>query len=105
MKKTLIATTALVLTTGYAAAEVTLSGDGRMGMVYDGDDITFSSRARVKFHLNGETDGGLKFGGEFRVDQENNRAGVRSASNGTAGHVFISGSFGKLSMGSMDSAS
>lgn len=98
MKKVLFATSALVLTAGFASAEVALSGDGRMGFIYDGDDMQFSSRARVKFTLTGETDSGLSFGGSFRADN------ASSAKNGTAGSVWISGAYGKLSMGDVDSA-
>ncbi|MCV2445947.1 porin [Paracoccus sp. DMF] len=104
MKKVLFATTALVMTAGVAAAEVAVSGDGRMGMIYDGNDAQFSSRARVTFTLTGESDAGLSFGGAFRVDQESDyTAGYagseRSAARGTAGAVWISGTYGKLSMG------
>ena len=67
MKKVLFATSALVLSAGFASAEVALSGDGRMGMIYDGNDVQFSSRARVKFTLTGESDAGLSFGAAFRV--------------------------------------
>ena len=108
MKKILLATTMLAATTGFAAAEVTLSGDARMGIISNFDDaltttinesdLQFTSRARVKFTLSGSTDGGLDFGGSFRAD---NAAG---AASGTAGSVFISGAFGKLSMGDVDGA-
>lgn len=106
MKKVLFATSALIAFAGAAAAEVAVSGDGRMGMVYDGEDMQFSSRARAKFTMTGESDAGLSFGGSFRVDQENysaNPAG-RSAAKGTAGSVFVSGTYGKLSMGDVVSA-
>lgn len=104
MKKVLFATSALVLSAGFASAEVALSGDGRMGVIYDGNDAQFSSRARVKFTLTGESDAGLSFGGAFRVDQESdytagNTESNRSAARGTAGAVWISGTYGKLSMG------
>ncbi|TRW98610.1 porin [Paracoccus sp. M683] len=102
MKKVLFATTALVLSAGFAAAEVSVSGDGRMGFVYDGNDMQFASRARVKFTLTGESDAGLSFGGSFRVDHEN--AGGGLASSGTAGSVYVSGTYGKLSMGDVVSA-
>ena len=106
MKKVLFATSALVLTAGVAAAEVAVSGDGRMGVIYDGNDAQFSSRARVLFTLTGESDAGLSFGGSFRVDQENYSSNdFRSASKGTAGVVWISGTYGKLSMGDTESAS
>ncbi|WP_112873237.1 porin [Paracoccus endophyticus] len=106
MKKVLFATSALVALSGAAYAEVAVTGDGRMGIVYDGEDMQFSSRARAKFNLTGETDSGLSFGGAFRVDEENYSANPdgRSAAHGTDGFVFISGTFGKLSMGDVVSA-
>ena len=54
MKKILLATSILAATTGYAAAEVAVSGNGRMGIVYDGNDVQLSSRARVQFNLSGD---------------------------------------------------
>lgn len=105
MKKVLFATTALVLSAGFASAEVAVSGDGRMGVIYDGADAQFSSRARVQFTLTGESDAGLSFGGAFRVDQETGPSTSRSAANGSRGAVWISGTYGKLSMGDVSSAS
>ncbi|MTH65257.1 porin [Paracoccus shanxieyensis] len=99
MKKVLFATSALVMSAGFASAEVAVSGDGRMGVIYDGNDAQFSSRARVKFTLTGESDAGLSFGGAFRVDQEDYNSDYRSAAKGTRGVVWISGTYGKLSMG------
>jgi outer membrane protein OmpU len=149
MKKILLASTALVLSAGVAAAEVKISGDGWMGLFYNGnaagtpavastagqciDNVAgtiaavaagaecgagttriagtagvaagavpsktqMQSRARVTFTLSGETDGGLAFGGSFRADN------AGGAAVGTAGSVFISGDFGKLSMGDVDTA-
>ena len=83
MKNTLLASTALVLSVGAAAAadftmadtghdhSITLSGDARMGIIYNRVEICtegcvfsdydarFTSRARVEFTGSGETDGGL----------------------------------------------
>lgn len=100
MKKVLIATTALVASAGFAAADVAISGDGRLGVIVNNrdGDTEFTSRARVSFTLSGETDNGIAFGGSFRADN------ASSASGGTAGSVFVSGDFGKLSMGDVDSA-
>uniref|UniRef100_UPI00286B43FE porin n=1 Tax=Tabrizicola sp. TaxID=2005166 RepID=UPI00286B43FE len=85
---------------GFAAAEITLSGDARMGIIDDfgTGDTAFTSRARVKFTMSGETDGGLSFGASFRADN------AVDAKGGTAGEVFISGAFGKLAMGDVDGA-
>ena len=98
MKKLLLASTALVMSAGVAAADVTVGGDGRMGLIYNGDDVQFTSRVRVSFTLSGETDAGMAFGGSIRAD--NAPGGTR----GTAGNVFVSGDFGKLSMGDVDGA-
>jgi len=78
MKKALLASTALVLSAGVAVADVTVSGDGRMGVLYYDDDIknaygddtnyAFTSRIRIIFTASGETDGGLVFGGSVRAD-------------------------------------
>ena len=101
MKKVLFATTALVMsmTAGVAVAEVAVTGDARMGLVYDGNDAQFSSRARVKFTLTGESDAGLSFGASFRADNADD-----DAKNGTSGSVWISGTYGKLEMGDVVSA-
>jgi outer membrane protein OmpU len=106
MKKLLLATSILAGTASIAAAEITLSGDARMGflnnVLFDtltqDDDTGFTSRARVQFTFSGETDGGLSFGASFRADN------ASSASSGTAGSVFLSGAFGKISMGDVDGA-
>ena len=99
MKKVLFATTALVLTAGVAAAEVSTGGSGRMGVVsINGGDLEFTSRIRITFAASGETDGGLAFGGSIRAD---NAVGGNA---GTAGSVFIEGAFGKLSMGDVSGA-
>lgn len=102
MKKLLLASTALVMSAGVAAADVALSGDAWMGLKYNGNlaanKTQMVSRARVTFTLSGETDGGLAFGGSFGAHNAGN------ASTGDAGSVFISGDFGKLSMGDVDSA-
>lgn len=95
--KTLLTSTALLLASvSFASTEITLSGSARMGVIDDfGDDSTgFTSRARVEFSLSGETDGGLSFGA----------GNASGASSGTAGSVFVSGAFGKLSMGDVDGA-
>ena len=99
MKKILLATTMLAASAGFASAEVALSGDAYMGLYRDfGGETVFASQARVIFTLSGETDGGLQFGASFRADN------AGGAHDGTAGSVYISGAFGKLSMGDVDSA-
>jgi len=97
MKKILLATTILSMSAGFAAADVSVSGDARMGVVSTDGNSVFSSRVRFKFSGSGTTDGGLAFGGSARADN------ASGASGGTAGSVFISGAFGKISMGDVDS--
>lgn len=99
MKKILLASTVLVAASAAAHAEVSLSGDARMGITAGaGKDATFSSRARVKFTAAGETDGGLSYGASFRA------ADAAGAAAGTAGSVSVSGAFGSIAMGDNDSA-
>ncbi|MFO1201314.1 MAG: porin [Tabrizicola sp.] len=103
MKKILLATSAVALFAGAAAAEVTTTGTARMGIVYADDGTTsstqFSSRVRIIFTASGETDSGLSFGASVRNDQ----SGVGGTANGDS-TVFISGAFGKLTMGDVSGA-
>lgn len=105
MKKVLLATSALVMTAGFAAAEVSLSGSARMGIVHfdDGTDSAtlFSSRVRVVFTLSGETDSGLSFGASVRHDQDDAPGDGLANGDNT---VYISGAFGKLTMGDVSGA-
>ncbi|MBT8424105.1 MAG: porin [Silicimonas sp.] len=101
MKKVLLASTALVLSAGVAAADVSVGGDGRMGVIsLDGADLGFTSRIRISFSASGETDAGLAFGGSVRVDNYESD----QATNGTEGSVFVEGTFGKISMGDVSGA-
>ena len=98
MKKVLLATTVLAMTATVAAAEVAVTGNARMGVVYNGDSasdkLQFANRIRVIFTMSGETDSGLAFGASVRADQA---SGASTGGNG--GSVFVSGAFGKLAMG------
>ena len=118
MKKVLLASTALVLSAGVAAADVRVSGDGRMGIVSGfNDDVSFTSRVRIAFTGSGQTDGGLSFGGSIRADNAGgltiNDTGPAVTGDdivpgggaaGVAGSVFISGDFGTLTMGDVAGA-
>ena len=111
MKKILLATTLLVSTAGFAAADVAVSGSARMGLVNgpvlqaDGktkNETYFSSRVRIVFTGSGTTDGGLTFGASTRADQFAGNANVSGASTQTTNGdstVYISGEFGKLTFG------
>jgi outer membrane protein OmpU len=103
MKKILLATTLLAGFAGAASAEVTISGEARMGVEDLGgpEGVQFIQRVRVKFAMEGETDGGLAFGAEMRADQDGGNAD--DTANGDS-IVYIPGAFGKLSMGDVGSA-
>lgn len=102
MKKFLIATTMIVGTAGVAAAEVTLSGNGRMGVTYNeadvGNEVAFNSRVRASIDMSAESDSGLSFGGSFGVHD------AVGAASGLNGSIYVEGAFGKLSMGDVSSA-
>ena len=98
MKQILASTALFALTAGFASAEVTLSGDARMGLIGDGSDVYFTHRVRAKFTLSGESDSGFTFGASFRPSN------AGAAADGYAGEVFISGAFGTLTMGDIDNA-
>jgi outer membrane protein OmpU len=108
MKKILLATSALSLMAGAAAADVAVSGSARMGLVYadtvDGSTTEFSSRVRIVFTASGETDTGLSFGASMRADQIGGNGGSSTGTTNGDSTVFISGAFGKLTMGDVGGA-
>ena len=100
--KTLLASTAiLAATVGIASAEVAVTGTARMGLIdtFGDTGVQFSSRVRINFTASGETDTGLAFGASVRADQ----SGQGNTENGDS-TVYISGGFGKLTMGDVDGA-
>ena len=99
MKRLLLATTALGMSAGLAMADVTVGGDGRMGVVVDNDEnMKLSSRVRISFTASAELDGGMTAGGSIRADN------AGGGTSGTGGSVFLMGAFGKLSAGDVDPA-
>lgn len=126
LRSSIFATTALVATAGIAAADVTLTGSAQMGLI-GGDTINnttgvvtprsnqFFTDIDVTFSMTGETDGGLSFGANIDLDESdgsNTAAGAAGvgASAAFAGNtqggeeIFISGAFGRLTMGDTDGA-
>jgi len=112
MKKVLLASTALVATSGFAAAQgIELSGNAEMGIFDDGvDSAQFFSSVDVRFSMSGETDNGLTFGASIDLDDIGDMAIAGNDPSGNTGgefadySVFISGSFGTLTMGDTDGA-
>ena len=110
MKKVLFATTALVASAGIASAEVAISGSAEMGIV-GGDrynDTQFFQSVDVRFTMTGETDSGLTFGAtidlEDAVDTARTGADLVDSRGFSDYTVFVSGSFGTLTMGDTDGA-
>ena len=103
MKKILLTTTAMVAFAGAASAEVSLSGYAEIGIIGGsaaGMETQFHHDFDVKFTLSGETDNGLTFGATIDLDEVS--GGISNRANPSA--VFISGSFGTLTMGDTDGA-
>jgi len=104
MKKILLATTMLVGTAGFAAAEVAISGYAELGIAQGAgatDGAEFHTDVDVTFKMTGETDSGLSFGVSVDLD-EAGKLGGTDTNNGTA--VFVEGAFGKFTMGDTDGA-
>jgi outer membrane protein OmpU len=70
MKKVLFASTALVLTAGVAAADVTVSGSANMGLYYSDAAGSAIVKNEIDFDVKGtgETDGGISFGASMDID-------------------------------------
>lgn len=113
MKKLLLATTVLVGTAGFAAAEVSFSGEAAMGVGRDGDNTVANAYNDGDFHLyssaklittmSGESDAGLTFGASFDVSVGRGYAFAddegfedKSGAFGSP-EIFVEGAFGKLS--------
>lgn len=125
MQKALLATTALVLSAGVAAADVTISGYGRTGIIYYEDDTPGAketqviSRLRMNIDATTETDAGVEFGGRLRLqwDQNANSHGAiddlglpddlsanRDALRTQAGKLWISAQGLTVEIGNVDTA-
>jgi outer membrane protein OmpU len=118
MKKLLIASTALVATSGFAAAEVTLGGSAQFGVIYQEDrvlpDVTSPGDTvdddlfldyELQFDLSGSTttDSGLTFGASADFENDSN-AFADSNDQGFDPEIFVSGGFGTLTVGDVDVA-
>jgi outer membrane protein OmpU len=108
MKKILLTTTALVATSGFAMAEMTVSGSADMGLKYSdagGVKTTVESDVDINFAASGETDGGIAWSAAGGVSNDTNSAnsGVSTGSV-DAGSMAITGDFGTISVGNVDAA-
>ena len=99
MKNIFLATTALVATAGFAAADINLSGGANLGLKYNNaagnvEDLVIHREITLTVAMTGETDGGLTFGADMTITA----AGVGDVV------AYIEGGFGKLSVGDVGSA-
>jgi outer membrane protein OmpU len=98
MKKVLFATTALVATASVAAADVSFSGYGRFGIIYQdtaaGDSTDVTSRLRLQIDATAESDAGVTFGARVRIQQNNTDNANSPAGTGFNGARFFARSGG-----------
>ncbi|MEL6801921.1 MAG: porin [Pseudomonadota bacterium] len=105
MKKVLLASTALVVSAGIASADVSLSGFAELGIIDDDTETQFHTDIDVTFTMSGETDGGLTFGASIDLDESDGDPSAAFGNTDEGGEtLFISGSFGTLTMGDTDGA-
>ncbi|WP_299147137.1 porin [uncultured Tateyamaria sp.] len=93
MKKVLFATTALIATTGMAAAEISFGGFGRFGLFYDDgadEDVRIEQRFRLTATGTTTSDNGLEFEGRIRFQTDDNADGTGSVANNSAAGFAVS---------------
>ncbi len=103
MKKALIASTALVLTAGVAAAEVTISGYGRTAVDYqEGRDQEAQIETRLRMNIDAKTstDQGVDFGGRIRLQYDDGE----SNSNVSPAYIYVTANGLTVSVGNVNTA-
>ncbi|MGX9355738.1 porin [Roseobacteraceae bacterium S113] len=103
MKNLLLATTALVATAGFAAADVALSGSAEMGVKggSEQDRTEFHTDISVTFTMTGESDNGISFGASIGLEEAQDGVLTDAEDDYT---VFISAGGATLTMGDTDGA-
>ncbi|WP_176562597.1 porin [Paracoccus liaowanqingii] len=104
MKKALIASTALVLSAGVAAADVTISGYGRTAVDYQESRDTeaqMSARVRMNVHATTSTDQGVDFGARLRLQWDQGDAGITAIS---PGQIYVTASGFTVAVGNVGTA-
>ena len=114
MKKALIASTALVLTAGVAAADVTISGYGRTGIIYTENTDAQDARglnetqvvSRLRMNLDAATSSeqGVDFGARFRLQWDQNSSSRGTQGQLNAGKLFVTSSGLTVEVGNVDTA-
>lgn len=110
MKKVLLATTAVALSAGVAFADVSFSGDARMGLQYsenaldlDGDgvmdtaadDVRIEKRMTINIDATTESSSGITFGARIRLRSDETDTGISGA------RVFLQTNGFELAMGNI----
>ncbi|TCL00672.1 outer membrane protein OmpU [Shimia isoporae] len=95
MKNVLLASSALLLSAGVAAAEINFSGSARFGVMYDStptaaDELAIHNRFTLNIDGVTETDSGIEFFARVRVRGGNTGTGTTSASGVSAPRVGMS---------------
>ena len=108
MKKALIASTALLLSAGVAAADVKLSGFARTGLDFvenraDGDaqETQIQSRVRLNVLATTSTDQGVDFGARLRFQWDQ---GASELDKFAPGQIYVTASGLTVSVGNVDTA-
>ncbi|WP_299285368.1 porin [uncultured Tateyamaria sp.] len=102
MKKVLFATTALIATTGMAAAEISFGGFGRFGLFYDDgadEDVRVEQRFRLTATGTTTSDNGLEFEGRIRFQTDDNVNGASGLANRSAAGFAVSTGGFRLDVG------
>lgn len=101
MKKVLLATTALVAFAGAASAEIKLDGYAEIGVDGGNNGYTtqFHNDWQVNFNFSSETDGGLSFGGKVQIEETNSPQKIDGGLKIDDEAFWVSGSFGKVTLG------
>lgn len=103
MKKVLFATTALTLSAGIAAADVTISGYGRTAIDYQegrAQESQLETRLRMNIDASTSTDQGVDFGGRIRLQYDDNNA----ASTTSAAYLYVTASGLTVTVGNVNTA-
>ncbi len=111
MKKALLATTAVLLSAGVAAADVKLSGYGRTGVIYYENDTPgvnesqIVSRLRLNIDASTSTDQGVDFGARFRLQwDQGNESGRGEKASTNAGKLWVTSNGLTVEVGNVDTA-
>jgi outer membrane protein OmpU len=105
MKKILLASTALVLSAGLAHAQaVRITGEGRMGLQYDGTTWTQENRLTLNFNVSVEADHGLTFGAFTRGRVSGRSAAATDLGGFSGSRVWVEANGLRLTFGNTDGA-